>query len=47
MVREFIKGKSMLAIHRYLRGLDATLIRMTPKRMPNDEEAYVVLYIKT
>jgi hypothetical protein len=46
MIREYLV-MSMLDIHRYLRRIDAQLIRMIPKQRPQgDEEAYVVLYIK-
>jgi len=45
MKREFIRNTSMLETHKYLRRINATLIRMIPKRQPNGAEAYVVLYI--
>jgi hypothetical protein len=45
MIREFLI-MPMLDIQRYLRRIDATLIRMIPKVRPNgNEEAYVILYI--
>lgn len=46
MKREFLTGMSQIEIHRYLRRIKASLIRMVPKRMARgSEEAYVVLYI--
>ena len=46
MIREFITNMPMIEIHRYLRRIDAILIRMIPKRRPKGQEAYVILYIK-
>jgi hypothetical protein len=45
MIREYLV-MSMLDVHRYLRRIDAQLIRMIPKRRPMGEEAYVVLFIR-
>jgi hypothetical protein len=45
MIREYLV-MTMLDITRYLRRIDATLIRMIPKLHPQGEEAYVVLFIK-
>ena len=47
MKREFIKDRSVLEIQRYLRRINAKLIRMQPRNIGNGREAYVVLYILT
>jgi hypothetical protein len=45
MKREYIENSTMLQIHKYLRNINARLIRMTPKRAQGGKEAYVILYI--
>lgn len=47
MKREFIKDRSMIHIHQYLRRIKAKLIRMQPRDIGGGREAYVVLYILT
>lgn len=46
MKREFIKHQSMLDIQRYLRRIQAILIRAIPKTIEHGAEAYVIFYIR-
>ena len=48
MKSEFVTGTSQVEIQRWLRRINATLIRMIPKDFHDHKgqaEAYVVLYI--
>mgnify|MGYP001554225384 CR=1 len=45
MKREFIKDDSMISIQRYLRRINAILIRALPKNIGGGREAYVIWYI--
>lgn len=45
MKREFILDKSIIDIQRYLRRINAKLIRLMPKQVDGHDDAYVILYI--
>ena len=45
MKREYLTDVTMLDIHKYLRRINARLIRMIPKTIDHGREAYVIYYI--
>jgi hypothetical protein len=45
MKKEFFIGQSMLDVQRYLRRINARLIRMKPINLEKGDVGYIVLYI--